>query len=260
MSQEPMPSPSAQRTELRGKVALITGASSGLGEAIAEALASRGVRLALSGRRAERLRTAAERLAASGATETLALPGDVREEAYVREMVRQTVERWGQLDILIANAGRGYRAPIAEGDPAEWKAVLDINVYGLLLTLHYGVPALLAAGGGHVVVMSSVAGRVVEAGNGVYSASKHAATVLAEALRQEVTRQGVRVTSIEPGVVRTAFQEAAGYPPELRRRLLEEQRPLVAADIAAAVLYALELPPHVSINALLVRPTDQVRA
>lgn len=260
MSHDPTPSPSAQRTELRGKVALITGASSGLGAAIAAALASRGVHLALSARRADRLRAVAERLATDGAAETLALPGDVRDEAYVRAMVRQTVERWGHLDILIANAGRGYRAPIAEGDPAQWKEVLDINVYGLLLTLHYGVPALLAAGGGHVIVLSSVAARVVQAGNGVYSASKHAASVLAEALRQEVTRQGVRVTSIEPGVVRTPFQDTAGYSPELRRRLLEEQRPLIAEDIAAAVLYALEQPPHVSINALLVRPTDQVSA
>lgn len=258
-------SSSPQPSALAGKVALVTGAGSGLGEAITEALVRRGVQVALAGRRAERLEAVAERLrtfGAEGATgETLVVPCDVREPDAVEAMVRQTEERWGRLDILIANAGLGYRAPIAEGDPARWKELLDINVYGLLLTLRFGVPRLLAHGeGGHVIVLSSVAGRVIQAGNGVYSATKYAVNAIAEALRQEVTRQGVRVTSIEPGVVHTPFQEVAGYEPELRKRLLEDQRPLAPADIAAAVLYALEQPPHVSVNELLIRPTDQVSA
>lgn len=248
-------------TDLRGKVAMVTGASSGLGEAIAQALASRGAHLALSARRADRLAAVADKLRAiPGAGEILAVPGDVRDALSVEEMVRQTLERWGQLDILIANAGFGYRVPIAEGDPARWKELLDTNVYGVLLTLRYGVPPMLARRSGHVIFMSSVAARVVQAGGGVYSASKVAVNAIAEALRQEVTRQGVRVTMIEPGVVRTAFQDVAGYGPDLRRRLLEEQTPLTATDIAAAVLYALEQPPHVSINELLIRPTEQVSA
>ena len=268
------PTPS-QPSALAGKVALVTGAGSGLGEAVAAALVRRGAHVALAGRRAERLAGVAERLrttaaedltapgAAPGAVmgDTLVVPCDVREPAAVEVMLRQTEERWGRLDILIANAGLGYRAPIAEGDPARWKDLLDINVYGLLLTLRFGVPRLLAHGvGGHVIVLSSVAGRVIQAGNGVYSATKYAVNAIAEALRQEVTRQGVRVTSIEPGVVQTPFQEVAGYSPELRQRLLEDQRPLAPADIAAAVLYALEQPPHVSVNELLIRPTDQVSA
>lgn len=250
--------PGSARRDLRGQVALITGASGGLGEAVAHQLATRGVRLAVAARRAEQLEALAGRLRAGGA-EVLPLSGDIRDVAFVEHMVRATLERWGGLDVLIANAGLGYRAPIAEGDPARWKQVLDVNVYGLLLTLRFGVPPLLARGG-HVIVLSSVAARVIQAGNGVYSASKCAVNAIAEALRQEVTRQGVRVTMIEPGVVHTAFQETAGYGPELRQRLLEDQRPLDAADIAAAVLYVLEAPTHVSVNELLIRPSEQVSA
>ena len=248
----------ATPTELRGQVALITGATGGLGAAMASRLAERGARLALAGRRADDLEGVAARLRAAGA-DVMTLSGDIRDAAYVERMVGETLERWGRLDILIANAGLGYRAPIAEGDPERWKRMLDVNVYGLLLTLRFGVPPMLERGG-HVVVMSSVAGRVVQAGNGVYSASKYAVNAIAEALRQEVTRQGVRVTMIEPGVVRTAFQDVAGYSPELRQRLLEDQRPLTADDIAAAVLYVLEAPRHVSVNELLIRPSDQVSA
>jgi NADP-dependent 3-hydroxy acid dehydrogenase YdfG len=246
------------RRDLSGQVVLITGGSSGLGEAMAARLAERGARLALAARRADPLNALAERLRSAGA-DLLTLGGDIRDVVFVERMVRETVERWGRLDVLIANAGLGYRAPIAEGDPARWKQVLDVNVFGLLLTLRFGVPPMLEHGG-HVVVVSSVAARVTQAGNGVYSASKCAVNAIAEALRQEVTRQGVRVTMIEPGVVRTAFQESAGYGLELRQRLLEDQRPLTADDIAAAVLYALEAPAHVSINELLIRPTDQVSA
>jgi NADP-dependent 3-hydroxy acid dehydrogenase YdfG len=245
------------RTDLRGKVAIVTGASSGLGAALAEALVAPGVRVMLAARRADRLEALAQRLQGG---ETLMLAGDVRDPIFVAGAVRQTLDRWGRLDILIANAGLGYRMPIAEGDPARWKELLDTNVYGVLLTLRYGVPPMLARRSGHVVVLSSVASRVMQAENGVYSATKAAANANAEALRQEVTREGVRVTTIEPGVVRTPFQETAGYSPELRQRLLEDQTPLVPADIAAAVLYALEQPPHVSINELLIRPTDQVSA
>ncbi len=248
-----------ERTDLREKVAVITGASSGLGEAIAVSLAGRGSRVVLAARRGDRLDALAARLAQSG-TEALFVPGDVRDESFVQRVMERTLDRWGRLDILIANAGLGYRAPIAEGDVARWKELLDINVFGLLLTLRYGVPPMLARGGGDVIVMSSVAARVFQAGNGVYSATKVAVNAIAEALRQEVTRRGVRVTSIEPGVVHTAFQDVAGYAPELRRRLVEEQQPLAPADIAAAVLYVLEQPPHVSINELLIRPTDQVSA
>lgn len=249
-----------ERSDLRGKVAVITGAGGGIGAAIAIALSRRGVRLALSARRAETLEALASRLRADPGVEVLALPGDVRDELHIEGLIRETLGRWGQIDVLVPNAGAGYRAPIAEGDPARWKQLLDVNVYGVLLTLRYGMPPLLARRSGHVVFLSSVASRVTQASNGVYSATKCAVNAIAEALRQEVTREGVRVTWIEPGVVATAFQDVAGYSPELRQRLLEDQRPLTADDIARAVVFVLEQPAHVSINELLIRPSDQVSA
>src|SRR5260370_11306192 len=153
-----------QATDLRGKVAIVTGASSGMGEAIAEELVKRGARVALFARRENRLQELAERLAGKGSGGTLIVPGDGSKPEDVQKLMNQTVQRWGKLDIVIANAGSGYRAPIVDGDPQRWKKLLDTNVYSRLLTLKYGVEQLLEQGSGHVVVTSSVAGRTVTAG------------------------------------------------------------------------------------------------
>ena len=178
-----MQSEQLQATDLRGKVAIVTGASSGIGEAIAEELVQRGARVALFARRENRLRELAQRLAGRGSDEPLIVPGDVSKPEDVQNLVNQTVQRWGKLDIVIANAGFGYRSSIVDGDPQRWKDLLDTNVYGLLLTLKYGVEQLLKHGSGHVVVTSSIAGRSVTAGGAVYSGSKFAVTAIAEALR-----------------------------------------------------------------------------
>src|SRR5258707_14727199 len=167
-----MQSEQRQATDLRGKVALVTGASSGIGEAIAEALVQRGARVELFARRENRLQALGQRLAGQGSEAPLIVPGDVRKPEDVQNLVNQTVQRWGKLDIVIANAGFGYRAPIVEGDVERWKNLLDTNVYGLLLTLKYGVEKLLKNGSGHVVVTSSIAGRSVTAGGAVCSAGK----------------------------------------------------------------------------------------
>src|SRR5260370_24486151 len=159
-----MQSEQRQATDLRATVAPVTGASSGIGEAIAEALVQRGARVTLFARREKRLQALAQRLAGQGSEAPLIVPGDVRKPEDVQNLVNQTVQRWGKLDIVIANAGFGYRAPIVEGDVERWKNLLDTNVYGLLLTLKYGVEHLLKQGSGHVVVTSSVAGRSVTAG------------------------------------------------------------------------------------------------
>src|SRR6185437_10542978 len=167
-----MQSEQLQPTDLRGKVALITGASSGIGEAIAQELVKRGAHVALFARREDRLQALAQRLAAQGGEEPLIVPGDVSKPGDVQNLVNQTVQRWGKIDIVVANAGFGYRAPVVDGDPQRWKDLLDTNVYGLLLTLKYGVEQLLKQGSGHVVVTSSIAGRTVTPGGAVYSASK----------------------------------------------------------------------------------------
>src|SRR5260370_7328870 len=159
-----MKSEQQQATDLRGKVAMVTGASSGIGEAIAQELVQRGARVALFARRENRLEEVEQRLAGNGSDETLIVAGDVSKAEDVQNLVNQTVQRWGKIDIVIANAGFGYRAPIVDGDTQRWKQLLDTNVYGLLLTLKYGVEQLLEHNSGHVVVTSSLAARTVTAG------------------------------------------------------------------------------------------------
>ena len=245
-----------QATDLRGKVAIVTGASSGIGEAIAEALVQCGARVALFARRENRLQALAQRLAGYGSGETVIMPGDVSKPEDVQNLVNQTVQRWGKLDIVIANAGFGYRALIVDGDPQRWKDLLDTNVYGVLLTLKYGVEQLLKQGSGHVVVTSSVAGRAVTAGGAVYSGSKFAVGAIAEALREEVGQLGIRVTTIEPGAVETEFVAVAGYPPGTVEAI-KQLEPLQAQEIALVVIQALEQPGNVDIAELTVYPTKQ---
>src|SRR5260370_3190610 len=145
-----MQSEQLQAADLRGKVAIFTGASSGMGEAIAEKLVQRGARVALFARRQNRLQELAQRLAGQGSGETLIVAGDVSKPEDVQNLVKQTVQRWGKLDIVIANAGFGYRSPIVEGDVERWKQLSDTNVYGLLRTLSYGGKQVLKPRTGHV--------------------------------------------------------------------------------------------------------------
>lgn len=256
------------KTDLRGQVAIVTGASSGIGQAIAEALVRRGAHVALAARRVERLHALVARLAseaddaatasdASPYGETLAVRCDVRSEEDVRALVAATLARWGQLDILVANAGLGNRVPLVDGDPQRWKEMLDTNIYGLALTLKYGVPPMLERKRGHVIVMSSVAGRVVTPGGAMYCGTKAAASAIAEGLRMEVATQGVRVTSIAPGVVISEFQEVARYSPEIVANMLKGGTPLYPADIARTVIAALEQPPSVDVGEIIIRGTHQ---
>ena len=249
--------PSDMLQDLHEQVALVTGASSGIGVAVARALAQRGVRVALAARRADRLQALADELMSDGRSDALALTCDVRNPDDVQAAVKQTLDRWGQLDILVANAGFGYRAPLIEGDITRWKDMIDTNVYGLLLTLKYGVPPMLDRKRGHVIVTSSVAGRVPTLLGSAYCGSKFAATAIADVLRQEVGPQGVRVTTVEPGVVLSEFQEVANYPPGILENMLKGATPLVPGDIARAVVFAIEQPAHYAVNEIVVRPTGQ---
>lgn len=249
--------PSDMLQDLHEQVALVTGASSGIGVAVARALAQRGVRVALAARRAVRLQALADELMSDGRSDALALTCDVRNPDDVQAAVKQTLDRWGQLDILVANAGFGYRAPLIEGDITRWKDMIDTNVYGLLLTLKYGVPPMLDRKRGHVIVTSSVAGRVPTLLGSAYCGTKFAATAIADVLRQEVGPQGVRVTTIEPGVVLSEFQEVANYPPGILENMLKGATPLVPGDIARAVVFAIEQPAHYAVNEIVVRPTGQ---
>lgn len=243
--------------DLHEQVVIVTGASSGIGEAVAEQLVRRGAHVAIAARRGERLESLAERLQGEGNGETLTIQCDVREPEQVDSLVRQTLDRWGKLDILIANAGFGYRKPLVESDIHRWKAMIDTNIYGLLLTLKYGVPPMLEQGHGHVIVMSSIAGRVFTPGGTAYSATKAAATAIADSLRQEVGPRGVRVTAIEPGVVISEFQQVAEYAPEIVPNMLKGAEPLYPLDIARTVIAAIEMPAHVGLHEIVIRPTGQ---
>ena len=249
---------------LEGTVALVTGASSGIGEATALALAAQGARVAVVARRRDRLDALAERIRAAGGV-ALAIEADVTDEGRARGAVADAVAEFGRLDTLVNNAGVMLLGPIPDADVGEWKRMLDLNVAGLLYCAHAALPHLLeAAAGGprnvaDLVNVSSVAGRNARAGAGVYNATKFAVGAFSEALRQEVTKKQVRVSLIEPGMTATELREQ--NRPEILAKLRADtlEHPLQAADIADAIVYVVTRAAHVAINEVLIRPTQQER-
>ena len=244
---------------LDGKVALVTGASSGIGEATAVALAGEGAAVAVGARRSERLDALVRKLGEQGGR-GLALELDVTDEAACRAAVARTVAELGGLDILVNNAGVMLLGPIEGADTEDWRRMVCTNLLGVMYMTHAGLPHLLERGG-DVVQVSSTAGRTVNRGSGVYNASKWAVNAFSESLRQEVTARGVRVTVVEPGAVATELRTHITH--EQTRAAIskwaESMRQLRSEDIAAAVLYAVTQPAHVAVNEILLRPTDQER-
>jgi NADP-dependent 3-hydroxy acid dehydrogenase YdfG len=250
-------------TRLDDTVALVTGASSGIGAAAAEQLAAEGAVVALAARRGDRLGDLAERVRAAGGR-ALAIECDVTDEQQVRAAVERTVAEFGRLDVVVANAGVMLLGPVVDAPTDEWTRMVHLNVLGLMYTAHAALPHLLAAAEqaprrvADLVLISSVAGRVARSGSGVYNATKHAVGAFGEALRQEVTERHVRVSLIEPGAVET---ELAGHNrPEvqegIRARFGGIER-MQAEDIADAITYVVTRPRHTAINELLIRPTEQ---
>jgi NADP-dependent 3-hydroxy acid dehydrogenase YdfG len=245
--------------KLAGKVAFVTGASSGIGEATAIALAEEGARVVVLARRSDRLEQVVKRIKDAGG-EAVPLVADVMNEAQLREAIRRAKETLGRIDILVNNAGVMLLHQIEDIDTGEWRQMLDLNVLAVMLACHEILPIMKVQGGGHIVNISSVAGRQVKAGYSGYNASKWAVGAFSESLRQEVTRQHIRVTVIEPGMVAT---ELRGHitDPEVRKAQQEAERsiiPLRGEDIAAIIVFAVTQPEHVSISEILVRPTEQV--
>jgi NADP-dependent 3-hydroxy acid dehydrogenase YdfG len=189
--------------------------------------------------------------------EALAAPTDVTDPAACAALVARTVERFGSLEILVNNAGLGLYGSIPEGDPDDWRRMFDVNVLGVLYSTRAAVRHMLARGTGDIVFVSSLAGRRVPRADGtVYAATKHAVTAIAEGLRMDVHEKGIRVINVEPGLVRTEFPESS-YPDAEEYYAEKEYTPLEAEDVAAAVVYALEQPPRVSVNEIMVRSTEQ---
>jgi NADP-dependent 3-hydroxy acid dehydrogenase YdfG len=244
---------------LQGKVALITGASSGIGEATAIALAGEGASVAVSARRADRLQDLVKRITGNGG-KALSLTGDVSDEAQANEMVKKTHDEFGRIDILVNNAGVMLLGQIDGANTEDWRRMINTNVLGLMYATHAALP-LMKQQGGHIVNISSVAGRTARAGAGVYNASKWGVVAFSEALRQETVKSHIRVTIIEPGAVAT---ELTNHITDQNAKQTTEDwiktlRPLQSEDIAAAILYAVTQPDHVSVNEILIRPTDQER-
>jgi NADP-dependent 3-hydroxy acid dehydrogenase YdfG/DNA-binding transcriptional MerR regulator len=241
-----------------GRVALVTGASSGIGEATAWSLAAHGIRVAVAARRTDRLEALVERIEQAGG-EAIALSVDVTDEQQVQMMVHRLQEQWGRLDILVNSAGLMLLGPIAGADTEEWRRMISTNVLGLLYATHAVLPMMQAQGSGHIVNISSLAGRIARAGSGVYNATKWGVGAFSEALRQECARDHIRVTVIEPGIVETDLAShitnIAARENALRRR--QNIDPLQSEDIANAIVYAVTQPLHVNVNEILLVPTEQ---
>jgi NADP-dependent 3-hydroxy acid dehydrogenase YdfG len=245
--------------DLSGQVVAITGASSGIGEATAVACARSGAAVALAARRVDRIEALAERISGEGGR-AIAVPADVGDEGQAQAFVQRAHDELGRLDVLVNNAGVMLLGPIENAPTDEWRQMLHVNVFGVLYCTHAALPLMHAQGSGHIVNISSVAGRVARAGASVYNLTKFGVGAFSEALRQETVEIGVRVTLIEPGAVAT---ELAGHNrPEVLegiRRTFGDIKMLEAEDIADAILYAIAQPRHVSVNEVLIRPSEQLR-
>jgi NADP-dependent 3-hydroxy acid dehydrogenase YdfG len=242
---------------LEGRVAVVTGASSGIGEATARALSDAGASVALGARRAERLEAIAESLEGPALVREV----DVSDEGQVRDFVQAAHDELGGLHILVNNAGLMLLGPVLDADTDDWRRMIEVNLLGLLYCTHAAMP-LMAESGGDVVNLSSTAGRRADAGAAVYNMTKFGVHAFSEALRQEALHQGIRVTIVAPGFVETELQGHNTNP--LVRQAMERSREQIgevlhADDIAEAIVHAVTRPAHVCVNEILVRPTRQAR-
>lgn len=247
------------RAALEGRVAIVTGASSGIGEAAAETLARAGARVAVAARRRERLEALCDRIGEAGG-EALAVPTDVAEREQVEALAQRVVDAWGRIDVLVNNAGLMPLSPIREGRVDDWDRMIDVNVKGVLYGIAAVLPVMLEQGSGHVVNVGSVAGRRPFPGGTVYAATKFAVRAVTAGMQLELSAsEGIRVTDVQPGVVDTELPDH--IPSDEMREGFEgrwdDRRRLEPDDVARAILYAVTTPDRVNVNEILIRPTDQ---
>ncbi len=248
--------------EIRGKIVLVTGASAGIGAACARAFAAAGARPILAARRRERIEELARELRRDHGVEALPLVLDVRDRGAVEAAIGSLGEGWAAIGILVNNAGlaRGL-GPIHEGDHADWDEMIATNVRGLLNVTRAVVPGMVARGSGHVINIGSIAGHEVYPGGAVYCATKHAVAALTRGMGMDLLGTGVRVSSVDPGMVETEFSlvrfHGDGERAEAVYRGLE---PLRAEDVADAVLFCATRPPHANVREMILMPADQASA
>jgi NADP-dependent 3-hydroxy acid dehydrogenase YdfG len=246
---------------IQDKVVAITGASSGIGEATALACAKAGAKVALAARRSDRIEELAARINGDGG-QAVAIETDVADEAGARAFVEGAREQLGGLHGLVNNAGVMLLGAVEGGDTDQWRQMIDVNCLGLLYCTHAAIPIMREEGAGHIVNVSSVAGRVASLGSAVYNMTKWGVVGFSEGLRQEVLHANIRVTIIEPGYVETELQghnEGNPIVMEAMEKMRQQIDPLQASDIADTITYALTRPQHMAINEVLIRPTKSTR-
>ncbi len=244
---------------LTGKIALVTGATSGIGKATALALAKEGCHVILAGRRVERLEQVGDEIKRRVKRDWLALPLDVRDRRAVDEAIARLPEYWQNIDILVNNAGlaRGL-SKIHEGEVEDWEQMIDTNVKGLLYVTRAVIPGMVQRGRGHVVNIGSIAGHEVYPGGNVYCATKHAVDALTKGLRIDLVDTPIRVSTVDPGMVETEFSIVRFKgDSERARNVYKGFKPLTGEDIAEAIVFIVTRPPHVQIAEMIVLPTAQ---
>lgn len=247
--------------QLDESTAIITGASSGIGEATARAVAEQGANVVLAARREDELKTLADEIESAGGR-ALVVPTDVTNEEDLDALVDATLDEFGSIDILVNNAGVMLLEPVERADRENFRQMVEVNLLGLMNLSHAVLPIMQDQGAGHIVNISSTAGRQANPNSSGYNASKFGVNAFTEALRQEVTQEGIRTTIIEPGAVETELPEH--IPDEEVKEQMEESlfssmTMLESEDIARSVVHAVTQPQRVNINEMLIRPTDQQR-
>ena len=242
---------------IKDKIVVVTGASSGLGEATARLLSAQGATVVLGARRAERLQSLAKEIETRGG-KALALATDVMDREQVKALVDKAVQTYGRIDVMINNAGLMPQAPLEQLKINEWDRMIDVNIKGVLYGIAAALPHMQRQKSGHFINVSSVAGHRVGPGFAVYAATKYAVRALSEGLRQEVKPYNIRTTVISPGAVATELPNSITDPAAATRiRTFYEQVAVPADSFARAVAFAMSQPPEVDINEILYRPTRQ---
>ena len=241
---------------IQRKVVVITGASSGLGEATARLLAGRGARPVLGARRTDRINALAQELKRGG-TEAVAVTTDVTDSAQVQILIDTAVRAFGRIDVMINNAGLMPHSPLERRKIADWDRMIDVNIKGVLYGIAAALPTMQTQKSGHIINVSSVAGHKVRQGSAVYAATKHAVLALSEGLRQEVKPYNIRTTVISPGAVASELPNSVTEP-DIAENVRKLYRGAVSADaFARMVAFAISQPEDVDINEILFRPTSQ---
>lgn len=246
---------------LKNKIVLITGASSGIGYACAEQFAAQGAHLILSARRTERLQALANKLSESHAVRALTLPLNIQDKVQVQTAFKNLAAEWQDIDILINNAGLALgTTTMQDANPDDWDVMIDTNIKGLLYVTRAVLPTMVSRNQGHIVNLGSIAGHECYPGGNIYCATKHAVKAISQSLRLDLLGKAIRVTNISPGAVETEFSEVRWNDKARAKAFYEDFTPLSADDIADSIIFATSRPSHLNIAEMVLMPTAQASA